>query len=375
MSLTFTSATNSDSESDPLPTAKRSRWKIIRRLLGIIALAFIAVTGTFIWRAAGQLAKPPRLAKTPAAIDILNAPEKQGVQIRSGLALNQKVPYLIVEPIAGLQPGERGKLLRQQLQQDGFSLPPFGTIRGTVVLLHGRMSRKENFLAVAVRFCAGGYRCIIPDLPAHGDSPLSNVHFGSTDFEATLPEKLHHELLAKGEIGNEPVSLWGMSMGGAFATSAASRNPDYWKSLTVIASFDHLDQVVAEKARGYAGPLAHLLAEAVRHTTIFRGGCDPAKSQPATWASKVTTPVLVIHGSDDNLIPFESGNRLYNAFASTSKAWMIVEGAAHSNVLITPEPTYRTMAQWLASPTTLPETLPTAESNAALNSALFLDVD
>ncbi len=361
-----------ESSRDHLGPTKSRRIKI--RILKTAALLIVILAlgmGSFIWRAGGELACPPRLAITEAGQTILNAPEKHGVTIRSGLALDDRVPYLIVEPSLGEKPSERGVTLRKQLTAEGIILGQYGAINGTVVLLHGRMARKENFLAVAVRFCAAGFRCIIPDLPAHGESPIDNVAFGSSEFESTIPENLHRELLSKQLIGDEPACLWGMSMGGAFATSAASRNPDYWRSLIVVSSFDNLETLVTEKSARYAGPAAPALAYLVEKCAIYRGGVPLKSVQPYQWARAVTTPTLVFHGDVDDLISIERGHALYDAFASSHKAWIPVSDGGHGNVLITPAPTYRMMAEWMIDPTIHRESLPRTSNPPS--TALFQD--
>jgi|GEM_PF-3411362 len=37
-----------------------------------------------------------------------------------------------------------------------------------MLILHGRSGMKEDYLAVAERYRAIGFRCLIPDLPGHG---------------------------------------------------------------------------------------------------------------------------------------------------------------------------------------------------------------
>lgn len=45
----------------------------------------------------------------------------------------------------------------------------------------------------------------------------------------------------------------------------------------------------------------------------------------------VSCPILVIHGTQDNIIPFEMGKRIYNK-AKTKKQFVKIEGADHNNL-------------------------------------------
>jgi len=47
--------------------------------------------------------------------------------------------------------------------------------------------------------------------------------------------------------------------------------------------------------------------------------------------ANVSCPVLIIHGSQDNVIPFEMGKRIYNK-AQTKKQFVKIEGASHNNL-------------------------------------------
>ena len=46
--------------------------------------------------------------------------------------------------------------------------------------------------------------------------------------------------------------------------------------------------------------------------------------------ARIGSPLLVVHGSDDRLIPAELGRRLYDA-AREPKRWVLVEGGTHHN--------------------------------------------
>jgi len=47
---------------------------------------------------------------------------------------------------------------------------------------------------------------------------------------------------------------------------------------------------------------------------------------------KVQTPVLVIHGTDDDIVPFELGRQLYDSLPSSKKRFLEISGAGHNDV-------------------------------------------
>ncbi len=60
---------------------------------------------------------------------------------------------------------------------------------------------------------------------------------------------------------------------------------------------------------------------------------DTERYDSLSKIGKVRCPVLVIHGTEDELIPFEQGRRLYEA-APQPKEFFPVEGAGHNNVAL-----------------------------------------
>ena len=257
-----------------------------------------------------------------------------------------KVPCLLVMPDAAVGLSGRGKTLRDQLVEKGVALEPFGAAFANLVLLHGRNGRKEDLLPVAERFCAVGFRCVIPDLPAHGESPLTMVRFGASDFEASIPAGVLAEAVTRFHLPSELAGLWGMSMGGAFLARAASLQGAQWKALVVVCSFDSLDAVVEYKAAAYSEVVAPLLARVIGGICEARGGVDPSTTQPGKWAAAVTAPVFIAHSDDDTLIPLAQGQRLYEAYGSAEKTWTLVKGGGHNRILVTDYPLYAEMAAW-----------------------------
>ncbi len=306
---------------------------ILASVVILLLLSFCAV----IMYQGKKLARPTRRKIQNYHNDWLDAPQAHGISIQKSILLKGKVPCLIVTPNASAHLGKRGVIIKKQLTERGLTLPEHGTITGNIVLLHGRNGRKEDLLPVAERFCAAGLRCIIPDLPAHGESPIQTVQFGLTKWEAHLPQQLLLECAKKYHFSPTPTSLWGMSMGGSFANHAASLPEAPWKCLVIVSSFDRLENVID---LGIASPLLYRICRSY-------GGASIRKVNPSEWAKSITIPVLVAHGTADSLIDIKYGKSLHQSYASTQKKWVEVPGGDHGNVLTTPMPLYAEMAEWV----------------------------
>lgn len=56
------------------------------------------------------------------------------------------------------------------------------------------------------------------------------------------------------------------------------------------------------------------------------------------WASKITTPVFVFHGTKDEIIPFKMGQEQFNKFSSKNKEFLEVSSAKHNDLLFVAGP-------------------------------------
>lgn len=324
----------------------RTKIKVVFITVLSLALLLLVATTTIAWIAAGELLHPERRALQGYQQEWIAQASSHGVFVRKGKCLQGKVPCLFVSPDTHSKPGKRGKILRKQLADAGVELHPYGETRGILVLLHGRRGRKEDLLSVAERFAAAGFDCAIPDLPAHGDNPLDSAHFATSAFERRIADGVLADARQHFRNPSGPAGIWGMSMGGAFAVDAASRSPKSWKAIVIVASFDSLEGVVADKLAVLPTPLAGLLRNELAGMTALRGRLDLHDVRPDLWARNMTTPAFIAHGDRDPLISPKRARRLFDAFESPEKKWTTVPGAHHGNILTTDMPLFANMSAW-----------------------------
>jgi len=314
--------------------------KWIKRFLAILLIGVVAVL-VFLWFVAGSITSPKRRELQGYHESYLEGASGHGLVVTKHTLTKVGVPCLLVRPDPEAGMAKRGEMMRSQLEDAGQSLSAFGEEKGLLVLLHGRNGRKEDLLPVAERFCAVGFVCVIPDLPAHGESSVRSVRFGESFFEQVLPGKVADETLELLKQKDLPQFLWGMSMGGSIAIHAAAHEPERWKRAIIVSSFDRLDGVVDDSlgwAAEYVKPVLSGLIE-------LRGGPDIEKVIPVNLTQKLQLPTLVIHGDEDELVSHERGRTLYEGFAG-EKEFLTVPGGNHDNVLITDAPVYAAMAKW-----------------------------
>ena len=283
---------------------------------------------------AHDLSAPKRVSAIERRASWLQTPAAHGVDIEEKWA--GKTPYYIVHPSGALS--QRGRTLRDQLEQRGVELPAFGQTDHLLVICHGRKGNKADMLPIAERYAAVGYRCLIPDLPAHGESRWVRSHFGTRpEVRASLLALIEAERQA-----NEGVVLWGMSMGGSFVAQLATGKPEAIEAVIVINSFDELENVVRKK-------VGRSLTVVLNWLSTHLYGFDVKAANSRQAMAQVDVPVFIAHGDQDSLIPFAYGRRLYESVRSERRQWVEVSGADHYNVLITEHELYADSVEFLRS--------------------------
>jgi len=117
--------------------------------------------------------------------------------------------------------------------------------------------------------------------------------------------------------------IFGHSLGGAIAIDLASRVADEQGTI-VEGTFTSIPDVASSMKWGWLplGPLITQRFEAIRKV------------------DKVGSPLLVVHGANDSLIPSDLGRRLYEA-ATGRKYFVLVEGGSHFSTMSLGQRQYR----------------------------------
>ncbi len=122
---------------------------------------------------------------------------------------------------------------------------------------------------------------------------------------------------------DRPRYIFGHSLGGAIAIELAAQVGDEAGTL-VEGTFTSIPDVVASYKWGWL-PLRPLITQ--RFEAVER-------------VKAIGSPLLVVHGSEDNTIKPELGRKLYEA-ATGQKRFVLVEGGSHHNTNAGGQPQYR----------------------------------
>ena len=133
-------------------------------------------------------------------------------------------------------------------------------------------------------------------------------------------------LAAQGTIDPARVCIVGASYGGYAALAGAALDTGVYRCAVDVSGLSDLSRFVAW-GKSREGARAGVGTE--RYWTRFMGAsglADPhlAAISPAAHADKVTVPVLIIHGKDDTVVPFEQSQIMVDALKKAGKSVELV---------------------------------------------------
>jgi hypothetical protein len=188
-------------------------------------------------------------------------------------------------------------------QLNGWIISPKEDYNGTSVLfLHGNAGNVVTQFTGVLPLVRQGFSVFFFDYSGFGFSSgkatRDNVLLDAT---AALKYLLTHKIQNEGNI-----IIYGQSLGGHLATKIAAQNEEDIDGLVVEGAFSSHKDVAAETA-GFLGRL--LVAE---------------KYSGLKSIQKFHKPVLIIHSTEDETIPFEHGKKLFE-YANEPKTFYEID--------------------------------------------------
>jgi fermentation-respiration switch protein FrsA (DUF1100 family) len=181
----------------------------------------------------------------------------------------------------------------------------------SVIYFHGNGGNLSYCDWVGAELAARGLDVLIFDYRGYGRSEGEPV--GERELYADA-DAAYDFLTRERGVAPGKLVLYGQSLGTAAAIDLAARR--------------ECGALVAESglssAADMAGAIMPWLPRSVR-------GLTKNKLDSVGKIARVSCPVLVVHGSRDDLIPAEQGRRLYDA-AREPKQLKIIEGAGHNDL-------------------------------------------
>lgn len=203
--------------------------------------------------------------------------------------------------------------------------------RGTIVCMHGYRGDPLWDFGVAAHFYhEAGYNVLVPDERAHWQSEGSRITYGVRErFDCRDWARAVNERNG----GAPPIFLHGLSMGaGTVLMAAGLALPDNVRGVIADCGFTSPDAIFRYTVRNsYRLPAGLLVPAASLFMRLFAGfSTRGASTIDAMRTNRL--PILFLHGTDDNVVPFSMTEQNYAA-CRAPKELVAVPGAKHAQCL------------------------------------------
>ena len=211
-----------------------------------------------------------------------------------------------------------------------FVAAPGEARRPAVLVMHGWGANAALMLPTVQPLIEAGFSVLLLDARCHGasdDEAFTSMPRFAEDIAAGLDW-----LKQQDAVDPQRLALLGHSVGAAAALLCASRRDDI-AAVVSLAAFAHpreaMQRFLAEQRVPYA-PFGWYVLRHVQRVIGYRFD-DIA---PLSTLQRVRCPVLLVHGCDDQTVPFADAERLHALAADRSELLPVAAGHDLSEALV-----------------------------------------
>lgn len=239
--------------------------------------------------------------------------------------------------------------------EDGLRLPAWfvpadgGRPGPGVAIVHGWESARDRLLPMVQFLHAAGFHCLSIDVRGHGANPRETLPITAGEF-GTDALAAFRALTARPEVTDG--ALLGHSMGAIGTILAAAQEPRVAAVVATSAPADpwRLTRQTFRLARlPFPDPIAYPLAWLTSRVYVRPRGHGLVRTSATDALRRIAVPVLLVHGTDDAVIPVAHLRRLERVATGTGRPAQTLEipGGQHSWLYEFPQ-YRRTVAAFLA---------------------------
>jgi uncharacterized protein len=180
--------------------------------------------------------------------------------------------------------------------------------RGLILYFHGNAGDLSRWGDIASFFVERNYDVLVMDYRTFGKST------GELSERALHDDaQLFYDYVLK-QYEEEQISLYGRSLGTGIATKLASRN----KPNRLILETPYYSLLDVAQDRFPFLPIKWSMKY---------------KLLSYEYIQEVTCPIYIFHGTDDRVISYDSGKRLFESIPTKKKTFYTIDGGNHNNLV------------------------------------------
>ncbi|WP_198008662.1 alpha/beta hydrolase [Ahrensia sp. R2A130] len=175
----------------------------------------------------------------------------------------------------------------------------------TIIVFHGNGSTASRMIGHGKALADEEYGVLLAEYRGYAGST------GMPSQTALVEDAvLIYDLLR--QANDEPIAVWGHSLGAAVAVQLADQ-----RSVAALVLESPFDSVLSMAQQQFWWlPVSYLLQHPFQSDAVI---------------GNVEAPILIMHGDHDSVVPLEAGKRLHLAAPLTAR-FQLIEGAGHNNV-------------------------------------------
>lgn len=299
---------------------RRNRWIAA---ICIILAAFILISlfgGNYMTKYA--IGRSGDGGNREVSLDVDPAADDTQQKIQKEQISQQK---LTDEFLAKITPEETSITSADKLKLKGYYYNHSGSHKWALII-HGYRSDHTHMGNYIRNYYDAGYQVLSPDLRACGNSEGNYVGMGyldKDDMQLWIQWILKQDPQAK-------IILHGVSMGGATVMmTSGDPTPDAVVAFVEDCGYTSVDDIFKSelKLRFHLPPFPLFYSSSI--LAKLKAGYFYKEASALEQVKKCDKPMLFIHGTKDDFVPFEMLEKLYQAKPGANKQKLIAEGAGH----------------------------------------------
>lgn len=197
-----------------------------------------------------------------------------------------------------------------------------------IVLPHGGPEARDyiDFDWETQAFASRGYAVLQPNFRGSSGygTDFLEACYGEwgRKMQSDLSDGIHN-LVAKGVVDSKRVAIYGESYGGYAALAGATLDPvgTYTCAVSVAGVSDIQSMLNYEIGDNYEGNSGHAILLEKR---MFGDARDYDAISPYKQAARASCPILLMHGTDDTVVPIDQSERMERALQDAGKTVQLI---------------------------------------------------